>query len=36
LLRVDGNVALLRLANGTVYKYPIEKFSEESRKKLTE
>jgi hypothetical protein len=36
LLRVDGDVALLRLANGTVYKYPIEKFSEESRKKLTE
>ena len=36
LLRVDWDVALLRLANGTVYKYPIEKLSEESRKKLTE
>lgn len=36
LLRVEGNVALLRLANGTVYRYPVEKLSEESREKLKE
>lgn len=31
LLGVEGEVALLRLANGTVYRYPIENLSEESR-----
>ncbi len=34
LLRVEGDVALLRLKNGTVYKYPITKLSEASRAKL--
>lgn len=32
LLRVEGDKALLRLANGTVYRYPIRELSEESRK----
>ncbi len=36
LLRVDGEVALLRMANGTVYRYPIANLSEESRKALEE
>lgn len=36
LLRVDGDVALLRLANGTVHRYPVEKLSEESQARLAE
>jgi len=35
LLRVEGDVALLRLKNGTVYRYPVAKLSDESRAKLS-
>lgn len=34
LLSVEGEVALLRLSNGTVYRYPIANLSEESRAAL--
>ncbi|MFT5467615.1 MAG: cytochrome c5 [Verrucomicrobiales bacterium] len=34
LVRVEGEVALLRIANGTVHRYPIEQLSDESRKQL--
>ena len=34
LLRVEGGTALLKLANGTVYRYPIEKLSDESQAQL--
>lgn len=34
LIRVDGEVALLRMANGTVYRYPINSLSDESRAAL--
>lgn len=34
LIRVEGEVALLRLENGRVYRYPIENLSEESRAAL--
>ncbi len=35
LIRVDGDVALLRTANGTVYRYPVASLSEESRAALS-
>lgn len=34
LLKVEGDVAVLRLANGTVHRYPIANLSEESRAAL--
>lgn len=34
LLRVEGDVALLRMANGTVHRYPIKNLSEASQKQL--
>lgn len=34
LLKVEGDVVLLRLANGTVHRYPIANLSEESRAAL--
>ena len=34
LLGVEGDVALLRMANGTVFRYPVENLSEESRAAL--
>lgn len=34
LLRVEGEVALLRMRNGQVYRVPIEKLSDESRARL--
>ncbi len=36
LLRVEEDVALLRIANGTVYRYPVENLSDESRAALVE
>ena len=33
-LRVEGDVVLLKLKNGTVYRYPIKNLSDESRAKL--
>ena len=36
LLRVEGDVALLKLANGQVYRYPIANLSEESKAALSE
>lgn len=36
LLKVDGGVALLRMANGKVYKVPVASLSEESQAKLKE
>lgn len=36
LLRVEGEVAVLRLANGAVHRYPIENLSDESRAALSE
>jgi hypothetical protein len=34
LVRVEGDVVLLRLANGTVYRYPLASLSDESRASL--
>lgn len=34
LVRVEGDIALLRTANGTVYRYPIASLSDESRAAL--
>ncbi len=36
LLRVEGDIALLQLKNGQVYKYPISKLSEKSKEQLPE
>jgi hypothetical protein len=36
LLRVEDDVALLKLANGQVYRYPIDKLSEQSKVALNE
>ena len=36
LLRVDGEFAVLRLANGTVHRYPVANLSDESRAALKE
>lgn len=35
LLRIEGEVAVLRLANGSVYRYPVADLSDESRAALT-
>ena len=34
LIRVEGDVAILRMANGTVYRYPVANLSDESRAAL--
>jgi hypothetical protein len=34
-MSVEGDVALLRLPNGSVHRYPIANLSEESRAALT-
>ncbi len=36
LIRVEGDVALLKMANGQVYRYPVANLSEESKAALTE
>ncbi len=36
LLRVEGDVALLRMTNGTVYRYPVANLSDESKAALEE
>jgi len=36
LLRVEGDKAILKLANGKIYKYPIENLDAESQKKVRE
>lgn len=36
LLEVDGEFAVLRMANGAVHRYPVEKLSDESRAALEE
>ena len=36
LLRVEDDVALLKMANGQVYRYPINKLSDQSKVALNE
>ncbi|MDP7108050.1 MAG: hypothetical protein QGH41_13270, partial [Roseibacillus sp.] len=36
LLRVEGDKALLKMANGKIYKYPISNLDAESQKKVKE